>query len=447
MQLKKILVSLLVVVLMLSATILVAADDSAADEAALGLAVEVSSAVESGDENLLVKAGETIEVSITITNNPGVSVMQFYVNFNPEYLEPVVDANGKVVVEGDVFNFRPTASQDGVMLKTDKIYFISDTSKIQTNVTKTGLVAKLSFKVKAGAHTANDANAGLNITDIQAFNSKYAAVEYTLDAKNVVIHTPGEATVVAPTCTEGGYTSAKCTACDYVHTYDFTDATGHTEVDVEAVAPTCTEAGKTAGKQCSVCKEFTVPQEEVPATGHGAAEVVEGTPATCTEAGKTAGTKCTVCGEFINAQTEIPATGHKEVSIAAVAPTCTAEGLTEGKQCSTCGEILVAQSTVPATGHNETVISGVAATCTSIGLTEGKKCSVCGVVTVDQTVIPATGHTEEAFGNNGIKCSVCGLVIQPEEVVNLTWLWVIIAVVVVAALAAVIYFFVIKKKK
>ena len=52
-------------------------------------------------------------------------------------------------------------------------------------------------------------------------------------------HTYGEATVVAPTCTEGGYTSTPCTVCDYVKKSDETPATGHNF-----------ENGK-----CTVCEE------------------------------------------------------------------------------------------------------------------------------------------------------------------------------------------------
>ena len=73
--------------------------------------------------------------------------------------------------------------------------------------------------------------------------------------------------VVAPTCTEQGYTIYTC-SCGDTYNDNYVNALGHTEVVDKAVAPTCTVKGKAEGKHCSVCNKVLVAQTEVAALGH-----------------------------------------------------------------------------------------------------------------------------------------------------------------------------------
>ena len=68
---------------------------------------------------------------------------------------------------------------------------------------------------------------------------------------------PSVEIIVAPTCTESGYTVSKCSYCgeEYGPHTNITDALGHQFVET-TVAPTCTESGYTVQK-CSVCGEET----------------------------------------------------------------------------------------------------------------------------------------------------------------------------------------------
>ena len=59
--------------------------------------------------------------------------------------------------------------------------------------------------------------------------------------------------IVAPTCTESGYTVSKCSHCGYSQYYNSVDALGHQYVET-TVAPTCTESGYTV-KKCTRCGE------------------------------------------------------------------------------------------------------------------------------------------------------------------------------------------------
>lgn len=113
--------------------------------------------------------------------------------------------------------------------------------------------------------------------------------------------------IVEPTCTDGGYTSNKCLACDDVLTTDHVTALGHLDdIVLEAKAATCTEDGLEAGVQCSRCGTITVKQSVVYATGHKISQIDSKDP-TCVDEGYVL-TACSNCGE--EHKEIIPALGH-----------------------------------------------------------------------------------------------------------------------------------------
>ena len=106
--------------------------------------------------------------------------------------------------------------------------------------------------------------------------------ENQIYAQDIVIDPLGHdihANVIAPTCTEAGYTTHACSRCTYHYEDTEVAALGHNEVIDPAVPPTCTEAGLTQGKHCSRCSVVLVAQTEVPATGHEWGEWTVTTPA------------------------------------------------------------------------------------------------------------------------------------------------------------------------
>ena len=177
----------------------------------------------------------------------------------------------------------------------------------------------------------------------------------------------------------------------------------HTEEAIAGTPATCTKPGLTEGKKCSVCGEWIVKQEEIPALGHKEVAIGEAKEATCTEKGITAGKKCSVCGEVLEAQKEIPAKGHTEEVVKGKAATCTEKGLTDGKKCSVCGEWTEAQEDIPALGHNYEVVPEVISTCTEKGSTAGVRCTRCGEYLLEPKEVPMVYHDYQ----NG-KCTVCG---------------------------------------
>lgn len=154
-------------------------------------------------------------------------------------------------------------------------------------------------------------------------------------------------TVVAPTCTEQGYTHHVCTVkgCTYAPVDDtYVAATDHTWVKTQTNPPTCTEQG-TAFYKCSACGATRT--EKIAALGHDLSRCDLRPAATCTQPGRAVGT-CARCGVQIDEV--IPAKGHDySYAETSVAPTCTEPGHYKGT-CPTCGKDY--DDVVPALGHD-----------------------------------------------------------------------------------------------
>lgn len=154
-------------------------------------------------------------------------------------------------------------------------------------------------------------------------------------------------TVVAPTCTEQGYTHHVCTVkgCTYAPVDDtYVAATDHTWVKTQTNPPTCTEKG-TQFYKCSACGATRT--EKIAPFGHDLSRCDLRPAATCTQPGRAVGT-CARCGMQIDEV--IPAKGHDySYAETSVAPTCTEPGHYKGT-CPTCGKDY--DDVVPALGHD-----------------------------------------------------------------------------------------------
>ncbi len=155
-------------------------------------------------------------------------------------------------------------------------------------------------------------------------------------------------TVVAPTCTEQGYTHHVCTVkdCPYDPVDDtFVSATDHTWVKTQTNPPTCTAQG-TAFYKCSACGATRT--EKIAALGHDLSRCDLVPDATCTQPGRAVGT-CARCGVKIDEV--IPAKGHdySYKSTSSTEPTCTESGRYKGT-CPVCGKDY--NDTIPALGHD-----------------------------------------------------------------------------------------------
>ena len=153
--------------------------------------------------------------------------------------------------------------------------------------------------------------------------------------------------VVAPTCTEGGYSYTLCQRCGKMsEQYGQTEATGHSyKLFGEPTQPTCVDFGVTT-YCCETCNHTK--SDVTPALGHDMQETV--TAATCTAPGK----KVQTCGRegcSMEAREEvIPQLSHDYKLTTTVSATCT-EGGYELHTCVLCKDEVKKNETA-AMGHN-----------------------------------------------------------------------------------------------
>ncbi len=100
--------------------------------------------------------------------------------------------------------------------------------------------------------------------------------------------------VIAPTCTEDGYTTFTCECGDQYQDHETPAA--HKEEVLPAKEATCTKNGLTEGKKCTACDEVLVAQKTVAAKGHQYGEWVIVKESTFTEAGSKE-KECSACGD------------------------------------------------------------------------------------------------------------------------------------------------------
>lgn len=224
-------------------------------------------------------------------------------------------------------------------------------------------------------------------------------------------------TVVAPTCTEEGYTLKKC-ECGNEKTENRVAALGHdyaAEFTVEK-QPTCTEAGSKCS-HCSRCNATSNTTVIEPLGHKYSAEWTVDKKASCTEAGSESH-HCNVCGAKSDVS-EIAALGHDystEFSVDKQA-TCTDAGI-KSRHCSRCNS-KTDETPVAALGHSysPSFTTDRSATCTTDGQ-RSRHCSRCSIK-IDITSVPRLGHdysstktvdkqptcTED--GQSSLHCSRC----------------------------------------
>ena len=230
--------------------------------------------------------------------------------------------------------------------------------------------------------------------------------------------------IVAPTCTEPGYTTATCSRCgDTKAPYNQVPPAGHQYGETLNMAATCTK-GSYSYKLCKVCGYEKVYNEIDNALGHSMTTIAA-KAATCTADGYTEKVYCSRCDYVEKESTVIKATGHTPKNVPYKASSCTEDGNEAYVVCSKCGTELEKKVVLPKTGHHWKTTPGFEATCETAGQTDSTVCEICGEYQKAPVTIPAKGHSwgagkiikEALLTGNDIKeftCSVCGQTKQEE---------------------------------
>ena len=178
-------------------------------------------------------------------------------------------------------------------------------------------------------------------------------------------HAYAKGEIVAPTCTEEGYTVYICQSCGDSYRADQTDAVGHEYIS-EEVEPTCTEDGYTI-YECTRCGN-SYESEGTPALGHTFEDKTA--EPTCTESGGIYHV-CVRCGFSYESDTVFPS-GHSYESEIVKSATCTEEG-ERHYRCVKCGDEYT--DVIPPAGHDYQITDSH----TENGVTNREYvCSRCG---------------------------------------------------------------------
>ncbi len=182
-----------------------------------------------------------------------------------------------------------------------------------------------------------------------------------------------EQQIVAPTCTEIGYTEVSCKDCGLSYKTEYSKALGH-NYKMEVTQPTCLEQGYTT-YTCANCGD-SYTADYTKATGHSWSEGKNVVNATCGGEGMIE-YRCVNC-EAVRLENE-EAVGHTPGKEA----TCT-----EAQICTDCGAVIQ-----QATGHNMQA-EVTPATCLEMGYTE-YVCANCDVSYKTEYTKPL-GHNYKA---------------------------------------------------
>ena len=264
-------------------------------------------------EETWATTGKTVEVKVTVSNNPGILGGTLVLSWAEE-LELISAKNGDAFEE---LNYQKPSRF--VHTGTNFVWYGDSVSEVMD-----GTVLTLTFKVPENLNNAKKLYVNLSGNSIIDTNKNRIEAIFVSGGIQVINYIPGDV-----------------------------DGDGLVDpLDLIALAQFISDGCITDPDGYNV-----VLKPATPKCSHGNMEEIAYKAATCTEDGYVQHFYCDDCGKYFNdnvgtveltwEQIVLVSEGHNEVIDEAVAPTYTSTGLTEGSHCSVCGVVFVEQEEVP----------------------------------------------------------------------------------------------------
>ena len=362
-------------------------------------------------------AGDEIEVTVELLNNPGVIAATVEILYDHDALElpayydedeemwlPQIEVGSKFSASSNKYiTFGPIDEENGVAQKC-VVSFIRGTAT--SNVTNE-LFFTATFKVKDNAVSGNyDLTISYDPENFFAMGDPMPRVDFGKQDTSIVIN---GADPLPPAC-EHEYDNAcdvDCNLCGETREVE------HNVAHVEAVAPTCYENGNIEYWYCETCGQAWLDEActlntnlmaVVLPMAHAEATHVEAVAPTCYENGNIEYWYCEACGQAwldeactlnTNLMAVVLPMAHAEAThVEAVAPTCYENGNIEYWYCEACGQAWLDEACTLNTNllavvlpmaHGEiTHVAAKDATCTELGNIEYWYCEACGAAWLDE---------------------------------------------------------------
>lgn len=309
-------------------------------------------------ENVSAILDSTVDVSVSISGNPGIASMGFTLTFD-EDLTLVGASNGEAFSE---MTLTPPA-------QLKKVGYVNDSCRFawlgNENVTENGTILNLKFKVAADAQLNKDCFISITCDHGDVLDDTRTPVDVEISNGKVTIidYTPGDVDG------DSNITMMDVlTLCQFYVDGCKYDPNGY-GINIKSECGDVDANGKVNMIDVLMICQYYVDGCKYDPEGY-AVKLLPG-KAPC---------------EHILEKTE------------ELAPTCTEDGNIAYWHCAKCGEyykdanasnvISLESTVVKAKGHTIVVDPAVPATYNSTGLTEGSHCSTCNIVITEQKIIP-----------------------------------------------------------